>query len=125
MIGRRAKWRQTGKGRLDDDLQIRFDIDHSTAVNAFQVQVRWVRCSARRRAKGLPEMVGEFLRVGNVGAVIGDRGERRHVIDLLVGVTQLMLLPLAPSNGDYWRTREPSILQTGRQINRANRLRHT
>ena len=111
-------------GDSTDDFQFRFHIDHPAAVDALQFDMRGTRCARYGRAKRLPQMVGQFCRARYIGAVLGHGGKRRHVINFLIGVSQLMLPQFAPGDGDDRRTGKPGVLQARGQVDSAHRLRH-
>ena len=75
-------------------------------------------------AERLPHHVGEARDVVDGGVELGHRLERRHVVDLLVDLAELGLGVAPAGHGDHRRMREPGVAQAGREIERADHLRH-
>ena len=118
------KRRYSGKGLLDDHLQVRLAVEHHLAGQPLQIEVRRSRSAAGRGAKRLPQVHRQIFRGADVGAVLGDRGKRLDVIHFLVGVALLAVEQFAAGQRDHRRARQPGILQPGGQIHRPHRLRH-
>ena len=110
--------------RLHLYIQIGFHIHHRAAVNALQVDMRGRGRASHGAAECLTQMLRQFFRPGHISAVLADGGKWRVMINFLVGMAQLMLLMLAPGDGDDGRARQPGVLQSRRQIDRADGLRH-
>src|ERR1043166_7968248 len=81
----------------------------------------WAKCGY---AEGMPQHVRNARGVVHGGVVLGHRLERRHVVHFLVHAAELGLRIAPARDGDDRRAREPCVPQAGREVERADHLRH-
>ncbi len=123
-IGLGPERRHPGELFLDDHLQIGLSVDDVLADDAVEIEMHRRRLAADRFAERLAQRQRQLVDMGDRVGVLGHRRERPAVVDLLIGVALLVALRPPPGHRDHRRAGEIGILQAGRQIGRADRLRH-
>ena len=122
-LGLGPERRHPGEHGLDQRLELRF-LGIDLAFIAAKLQMHRPRAARDRDPERLADHVGKARHVVDGGIELGHRLERRQVVDLLVDLAELGL-GLAPAGEcDHRRMGEPGIAQAGRQIERADHLRH-
>ena len=121
--GGRTKRRHARETWLDQRLELGF-IGIDLTFVAAKLQVHRARCAAHRDPERLPHHVGEARHVVDGGVELGDRLERRHVVDLLIDLAELGRRLATPGESDHRRVGEVGVPQARGQIERADHLRH-
>ncbi len=123
LVGLRPERRHAREQRLDQRLHLGlFEVD--LALVAAELQMHRTGRAGHRDAERLAHHVGEARDVVDGGVELGHRLERRHVVDLLVDLAELGLRLAPAREGDHRRMGEPGVAQPGREIERADHLRH-
>ena len=123
-VGHRPERRHARELLLHDHLGIELAFGDHQAADLLQVEVGRPGRAAHRAAERLPQVHRQHSGVVHAGAVLGDRRERRDVIDLLVGVALLVEPALAAGQRDDRRAGQVRVLQAGRQVGGPDRLGH-
>ena len=115
--------RHVGELRLAQRLHLRL-LGIDLALVAAELQMHRPRRAGDGDAERLAQHVGKARDVVDGGVELGHRLERRHVVDLLVDLAELGARLAPAGHGDDRRMGEPRIAQAGREIERADHLRH-
>jgi hypothetical protein len=108
---------------LDQRLELGF-VGVDLALVAAELQMHRAGCARHRHAKRLPHHVGEARDVVDRGVELRHRLERRHVVDFLIDLAEFRLRIASARHGDHRRMGEPGVAQPGREVERADHLRH-
>ncbi len=119
----RAERRHLGELRLDDRLHLGF-VEIDLPFIAAELQMHRPGRARGRSAEGLADHVGDARDVIDGDVHLGHRLKRRHVVDFLIDLAELGLGIAAAGHGDHRRVRQPGVAQAGREIERADHLRH-
>ncbi len=122
VIGRRTERRYARELRLAQRLHLGF-VGIDLALVAAELQVNRSGRTGGRDAESLAHHVGEARDVVDGGVELGDRLERRHVVDLLVDLAELGLGVAPAGQGDHRRMGKPGVAQAGGKVERADHLR--
>ena len=122
LVRRRAKRRHPRELRLADRLHLSL-VGIDLALVAAELQMHRPRGAGGRHPKRLAHHVGKACDVVDRGVEFGHRLERRHVVDLLINLTEFGLGIAPAGHRDYRRMREPGIAQAGGEVKGADHLR--
>ena len=123
VVGRRTKRRHARELRLAQRLHLGL-LGVDLALVAAELQMHRPGRARGRHPERLPHHVGKARDVVDGGVELGHRLERRHVVDLLVDLAELGLRLAPAGHRDHRRMGEPGVAQAGREVERADHLRH-
>ena len=118
-----AERRHLGELRLDDAVHLGF-LEIDLAFVAAELQMHGTGRTGGRDAERLADHVGKTRHVVDGGVHLGDRLERRDVVDFLIELAEFRFRIATARHSDHRRMREEGIAQTGGEIERADHLRH-
>ena len=123
LVGHRTKRRHARELRLDQRLHLGRVLIHLAFVAA-ELQMYRARGAGSRHAERLAKHVREARDIVDGRVHLRHRLERRHIVDFLIDLAELGLGIAAAGEGDHRRMRQPGIAQSGREVQRADHLRH-